>query len=322
MLDIRRRTGVLLFVVTLGHIFLISAQVQSKSGVPVLEAVTFGVFSRVQGATAAVVHGVRNCWGNYVGLRGVRAENEALRKQVADLEVRLQEQRALAARSARLQELMNLQTSTTLPTIAADVIAGNPNPGMRTITIDRGAADGVQADMAVIAPTGIVGRVIGVPAAHAARVQLLIDRHAAAGALTERTRAGGMVVGVDGDPPLTHGAGLEPGRREGRRSRRGLGGRRHLSQGVHDRTRRDVRARLRAVSDDHRAAVGRLLEPRGSAGRARAGAARDRRTAAPPRPADGRDREMKTAGVLAGARCGARCCRRRWRGCRWRAGRA
>jgi rod shape-determining protein MreC len=203
VLDIRRRTGVLLFVVTMGHIFLISVQVQSKSGVPVLQAVTFGVFARVQGGTAAVIHGVRNFWGNYVGLRGVRAENEALRKQVADLEVRLQEQRALASRSTRLQDLMNLQTSTSLPTIAADVIAGNPNPGMLTITIGRGAADGVQADMAVIAPTGVVGRIIGVPAAHAARVQLLIDRYAAAGALTERTRAGGMVVGVDGDPPLT-----------------------------------------------------------------------------------------------------------------------
>jgi len=33
-------------------------------------------------------------------------------------------------------------------------------------------------------------------------VQLLIDKYAAAGALTERTRAGGMVVGVEHDPPL------------------------------------------------------------------------------------------------------------------------
>jgi rod shape-determining protein MreC len=203
VLDIRRRTGVLLFVVMMGHIFLISVQVQSRSGVPVLQAATFGVFARVQGGTSAVIHGVRDFWGNYVGLRGVRAENEALRKHVADLQVRLQEQRALAARSTRLQELMDLQTSTTLPTIAADVIAGNPNPGMRTITIGRGSADGVEKDMAVIAPAGIVGRIIGEPAAHAARVQLLIDRYAAAGALTERTRAGGMVVGVDGDPPLT-----------------------------------------------------------------------------------------------------------------------
>ena len=52
--------------------------------------------------------------------------------------------------------------------------------------------------MAVIAPRGIVGRVIGQPGARAARVQLLIDRSAAAGALTERSRAGGLVAGVAG----------------------------------------------------------------------------------------------------------------------------
>jgi rod shape-determining protein MreC len=203
MLDIRRRTGVLLLVVSLGHIFLISVQVQSKSGVPMLQAVTFGTFARVQEGTSGALHGGRNFWENYVALRGARAENESLRKQVSDLEIRLQEQRALALRAVRLQELMDLKASTPLPTIAADVIAGNPNPGMRTVTIGRGTADGVEANMAVIAPAGIVGRVIGTPAKHAARVQLLIDRYAAAGAVTERTRAGGMVAGLEKDPPLT-----------------------------------------------------------------------------------------------------------------------
>jgi rod shape-determining protein MreC len=89
-----------------------------------------------------------------------------------------------------------------VPTLAAEVIAGNPDPVMRTITIDRGSDDGVTADMAVIAPGGVVGRVIGPVARKAARVQLIIDRNAAAGALTERARAGGMVVGVEAKPPL------------------------------------------------------------------------------------------------------------------------
>ncbi len=204
MLDIRQRTAYLFLAVMLGHVILISAQVQSKSGVRVLEAVTFGIFARVENGASSVISGVRNAWGNYVALRGVRAENEALRKQVAELQVRLQEQRALAGRTVRLQELMDLRSRTagTLPTVAAEVIAGNPIPGMLTITIDRGSADLVQADMAVIAPSGVVGRVVGAPARHAARVQLLIDRNAAAGALTERTRAGGMVIGRVGDPPL------------------------------------------------------------------------------------------------------------------------
>lgn len=186
----------------LAQIILVSAQVQSRSGVRVLSLVTFEVFSRIERAAFGAISGTRGVWGSYVALRGVRAENEVLRRQVADLEVRLQEQRALAARSQKLQELMDLKSGSTLPTIAAEVIAGNPNPGMRTVTIDRGSADGVLADMAVVAPAGVVGRVVGTPARHAARVQLIVDRNAAAGALTERTRAGGMVVGIDAEPPL------------------------------------------------------------------------------------------------------------------------
>jgi rod shape-determining protein MreC len=202
MLDVRRRTGILFGVVMIGHVILISAQVQSKSGGRVLEAAAFGAFARIQQGTASVLYGVRNLWGNYVALRGVRGENEALRKQVAELEVRLQEQRAVAARAVRLQELLDMRAAISAPTLAAEVIAGNPNPDLLTVTIDRGSADGIHENMAVIAPKGVVGRVIGPVASHAARVQLLIDRNAAAGALVERSRAGGMVVWHEGDPPL------------------------------------------------------------------------------------------------------------------------
>ena len=62
----------------MAQIPLVSAQVQTKSGVRVLQAVTFEVFSRIEFATASVVNGTRNAWGNYVGLRGVKAENDSL----------------------------------------------------------------------------------------------------------------------------------------------------------------------------------------------------------------------------------------------------
>src|SRR4029453_18736691 len=52
----------------------------------------------------------------------------------------------------------------------------------------------------VIAPTGVIGRVV-TPTAHASKVQLLIDRNAAAAALIERSRAQGVVVGA-GEPLL------------------------------------------------------------------------------------------------------------------------
>ena len=54
--------------------------------------------------------------------------------------------------------------------------------------------------MAVIAPAGVVGRIV-VPSGSAAKVQLLIDRNAAAGAVIERgeSRAQGVVVGTGDD---------------------------------------------------------------------------------------------------------------------------
>ena len=202
MLDIRKRTGWIFFGAMIAQILLVSAQVQTKSGVRALNAVTFEVFSRIEHGTASFVKGGQGFWGNYIGLRGAKAENDALKKRVAELEVQLQQQHALAARSQQLQALMNLKSQASVPTLAAEVIAGNPDPIMRTITIDRGTADGVQADMGVIAPGGVVGRVIAPVARHAARVQLMIDRNAAAGALIERTRVGGMVVGSEANPPL------------------------------------------------------------------------------------------------------------------------
>src|SRR5262249_24762604 len=99
-----------------------------------------------------------------------------------------------------LQQLLDLRNQSELQTVAAEIIGAAATPDFRTVTIDRGRQSGLKTDMAVIAPAGIVGRVV-VPAARSAEVQVLIDRNAAAGALIERTRAQGVVVGA-GDGKL------------------------------------------------------------------------------------------------------------------------
>jgi rod shape-determining protein MreC len=198
LLDIRERAGYLFLVVTLGHIILISAQLNSSSGVPVLEQVTFGVFAEVQRSMTVVVSGVRHFWSGYVGLRDVREENAELKQQLADVQIQLQQQRALADRSRGLDRLLGLRERLTLNTVAAEVIALGATPDFRTMTIDKGSQQGLKSDMAIIAPAGVVGRVV-VPSLRAAKVQLLIDRNAAAGALIERSRAQGVVVGAGDD---------------------------------------------------------------------------------------------------------------------------
>ena len=194
LLDIRERAGYLFLAVVLGHIILISAQVSSKTGVPLLETLTFGVFAEVQRTMSTGVSGFRRLWGGYVGLRRLKAENEELRQRMAQLEIELQQQRALADRSRGLESLLRLRDQSNLSTRAATIIGAGASPDFRTLTINRGTRDGLRANMAVIAPGGIVGRVV-VPSARAAKVQLLIDRNAAAGAIIERSRAQGVIVG-------------------------------------------------------------------------------------------------------------------------------
>jgi rod shape-determining protein MreC len=195
--DFRQRTAVLFVAVTVGHILLISVQVNSRSGVPLLEAVTFGVFSQVQRAAAGMTGGVRDAWKNYVGLRGVRAENEELKRRLGETQIALQTERAAAQRTRQLEQLLALQQQIEVKMVGATVIGAGASPDFRTLTIDKGTAAGIHANMAVIAPAGVVGRIV-TPTRHAAKVQLLDDRNAAAGALIERSRAQGVVVGPRG----------------------------------------------------------------------------------------------------------------------------
>jgi rod shape-determining protein MreC len=190
-----RRTGVLLVVVVIGHVALISAQVNNPSGVRLFEGVTFGLFSEIQRAVSSTVGRVTWFWSGYVGLQSVHAENTVLRKDVAELQFRLQRERALAQRARGLEELLELRRNVDVSTVSARVIAGDATPYFRTVTIDRGSGDGVRRDAAVVSPDGVVGRVVSAPASRASKVQLLVDRSAAAGALIERTRVAGLVMG-------------------------------------------------------------------------------------------------------------------------------
>ena len=199
-LDIRRRSGFLFLAVMLGHVILISAQVNSRKGVPMLEAVTFGVFAEAQRGLSTGVSTVRGAWGRYVWLRGVEAENASLRRELEAVQVQFQERRALADRARTLEDLLSLRDRSNLQTVAAAIIASSASPDFRTLTIDKGRNQGLKRDLAVIAPDGVVGRIV-VPSPNAAKVQLLIDRNAAAGALIERSRAQGVVQG-NGDSRL------------------------------------------------------------------------------------------------------------------------
>ena len=207
LLDIRQRTGWLFGALVVSHIILISAQVTTKRGVPVLQELTFGVFAEMQRAATSGLSSAREGWQNYFALQQIRQENERLKKEVTELSVSLQQERAAAQQTQTLQGLLDLKAATPFKTTAAKVIGSGADPEFRTITIDKGTQDGLRTDMAVIAPGGIVGRIL-MPTARAAKVQLIIDRDAAAGGVIERSRAGGAVSGIGSTDALAFKTGI------------------------------------------------------------------------------------------------------------------
>lgn len=188
-----RRAISLLVVLCLGHVLLISSQVQMRTGGTVLHGAAFGSVARLQSMVAGLSGGIGGIWSHYFALSGASRENETLRQRVLDLEGRLQGERARAGRVNALEDALNLQRSLVAPTHAARVIAGNPTPGVLTVTVDQGRDEGLQANMAVINGQGVVGRVIAV-GAHAATVQLLADKAASAGAMLEKSGTAGLVT--------------------------------------------------------------------------------------------------------------------------------
>lgn len=199
---IDRRTLVLFVTLCLGQVLLVSAQVQAPGEVSLLRVAAFDVFARVQRATGAVTTTIGGLWSGYFGLRGAARENIALREQLRQLSVEVQEQRAIASQARALEEMLGLKAVVPLETVAARVVAGNVAPGRLTVTIDKGASSGVAPDMAVLGVDGVVGRVLAPVTDQAATVQLLVDGNAAAAVVFERSRAAGIAFGGQADGTL------------------------------------------------------------------------------------------------------------------------
>jgi rod shape-determining protein MreC len=198
--DTRHRARYLFVAVVVGHILLISAQVGSRSGPPLLQAGLMTALTSAQRAAWGVVAGVRGVWEGYAYLRGVYADNQRLHRENTELRVQLQQERAHARGTEELRALLGLRAHTLWTTAAAEVVSGSVSPDYQSIVLDKGRQDGVRPNMPVINTVGVVGRVV-VVSARASAVQVIVDRNAAVACVIERTGTQGILLG-NGDGSL------------------------------------------------------------------------------------------------------------------------
>ncbi len=149
-------------------------------------------------ATAWVGDATRSVWRGYVDLRGVQAENRRLQAEVQDLHQRLEGLQEMAQENRRLQAILEMPRPPGERPVVARVIGKDATNWFRTLLIDRGSGDGLERNIPVVAPQGLVGRVLEV-APIVARVQLITDPVSSVGALVQRTRITGIAVGDGGN---------------------------------------------------------------------------------------------------------------------------
>lgn len=191
----KRGGHLVFFLVLAGHGLLLSAQVTTAGGHSALKAVILGAFSPLQRGGEFVLNGVSSTWSRYVDLRSVREENQELREKVGRLEQALWMEKEVVASYERLSQVLDLSERLPFESLVAEVVGLDATAWFRTITVNRGSEHGVALNAPVIAPGGVVGRVIAV-GAHVAQVQLLSDRDCSVGALLVRGRSRGIVSGM------------------------------------------------------------------------------------------------------------------------------
>jgi len=150
-------------------------------------------FERLFRATG---QGIRGIWHNYIDLRDVRRQNEQLKNDLSRMRLYQAAMAEDARQGQRLQALLEFKQQYIAKTVAAQVIGTSGSEQSRVLYIDKGIADGLKADMAVITPDGIVGKLRDV-FQHSAQVLLISDTTSGAGVVLETTRIRGVLRGTN-----------------------------------------------------------------------------------------------------------------------------
>ena len=194
-----RANALLLGVMTFAQLLLMAASVRGSMAASAV-AGAVGVASRpavapersVSGILLNVVHFFRDVHADELA-------NVKLKLEVTRLAGELERRKELAQENARLRRLLGMHEDLAPKSIGASVVTARLAGQSRVILVDRGEADGVRPDMAVVAWGGAVGRVVSVERGFA-RVRLLSDPNSGASGVITRSRAEGMIVGRGGEP--------------------------------------------------------------------------------------------------------------------------
>lgn len=122
-------------------------------------------------------------------------ENKKLKAEIARLLAEQQRYQETFLENKRLKNLLSLKENEPRYVTTASIIAKGTDQWSNTLIIDKGLSDGVRKNMTVIAPKGLVGKILNVNNSYS-YLLLLTDINFSSAARIQKSRVEGVLSGT------------------------------------------------------------------------------------------------------------------------------
>jgi rod shape-determining protein MreC len=179
-----------------GQLAVVSLQVPLGDQPSFFERGVFFLFAPLERVVHGLFDAVGRVWSRYVYLRGVETQNQEMRDELFHLR---QENVLLRNELVRLKDIRDIESvlgGKNGPFQVASVIGLDVANAFKSIVIDKGSRDGIQANMAVIDRNGnLVGRVVNPVSGRESMVQLITDDNSAVNVQAAESGVLGQLAG-------------------------------------------------------------------------------------------------------------------------------
>ena len=195
MKPFKNKLAVTIVVLSVAFLGIIVLSIKGNSNI--ISSGVGGVISPLQKIVYTVNEKVKGSFDFFINFSNVKIENEELTAKNAELENKLIEYERMKDENTRLREMFDYsQNNANYDYLGCNIIGYSGGNISNGYIIDKGTKDGVEKDMVVITPAGLVGKVTKASSSFAI-VQTILNENIAVAAMVESTdETTGILQGI------------------------------------------------------------------------------------------------------------------------------
>jgi len=189
------KTIIFIAALLIAALSMISYNLKYGTDKSFLRKIVLETVAPVQKVLKFSITSIKDNWSRYIFLVGIEEENKNLNKKINELKAAIVSYQESYQEAQRLKKLLSLSDDYNYNFISARVIGREQAALSRVILINKGSSDGLKAGMPVVAPPGLIGRLVDV-SWHVSKVMLFIDENSNIDAIVQRNRTQGIISGA------------------------------------------------------------------------------------------------------------------------------